>query len=279
MHLIRSGGGAIVESFKISNPLTRDSVLKAASLVRECAAEDDVLGAKRLVATECIQDRRLEGLRLHCPSCASKMSQREDRVLVHCGEKEDALRSTYEDRRLARESASPALNVFVAWRVVAEIWINRHYIMKISERKHRLRRRGIVPMTDVNQIVPATTGTVSARRGGGTPPRPRWQPSPRYQIIFGLVYVVISPFLLIQSLAVAHSAKIHAGSGETLLQFAGPVVFFLFGVWWLWRGLRATRLARQTGGTLGATNGGLLSPRTPSTRPSRPARGSGSVKG
>lgn len=143
--------------------------------------------------------------------------------------------------------------------------------MKISERKHRLRKRGIIPVADNNQVASATTGTVSTRRGGATSPRPRWQPSPRYQIIFGLVYVVISPFLFVQSLAVLHSAKAPAGSGGTLLQLAAPVVFFLFGLWWLSRGLRATRLARQTGGTALST--------TRVARPSRPARGSGSVKG
>jgi hypothetical protein len=39
----------VMDSFKVSNPLTRNIALKAASLVLEFAAEEDVKEAERLV--------------------------------------------------------------------------------------------------------------------------------------------------------------------------------------------------------------------------------------
>ncbi len=39
----------VMDSFKVSNPLTRNIALKAASLVLEFAAEEDVKAAERLV--------------------------------------------------------------------------------------------------------------------------------------------------------------------------------------------------------------------------------------
>jgi len=40
----------IMDSFKVSNPLTRNIALKAAGLVLEFAAEDDIRDAQRLTA-------------------------------------------------------------------------------------------------------------------------------------------------------------------------------------------------------------------------------------
>jgi len=119
-------------------------------------------------------------------------------------------------------------------------------IMKISERKHRLRRRGVVPVA--MEAAPRQVGSstsVRARNGGAAvqkAAKPRWQPGPRYQITFGLMYLVFAPILFLNTLSLAHApkSKYHPG----LLELGLPVVFFLFGVWWLYRGVTATRRAR-----------------------------------
>ena len=119
--------------------------------------------------------------------------------------------------------------------------------MKISERKQRLRARGVVP---VPQATPQRSQKVStparapgkraAARTGATnqkAPRRRWQPGPGYQLTFGLAYMIFSPFLFLNELALAHTphTKYHPGVFEFLM----PVVFFLFGAWWFVRGVRA----------------------------------------
>src|SRR5438105_11403643 len=121
--------------------------------------------------------------------------------------------------------------------------------MRISERKQRLRARGVVP---VPQATPQRSQKVStparapdkraaARKEAPAQkaPRRRWQPGPGYQLTFGLAYMIFSPFLFLNELALAHAphAKYHPGTFEFLM----PVVFFLFGAWWVYRGLRARR--------------------------------------
>lgn len=127
--------------------------------------------------------------------------------------------------------------------------------MKISERKQRLRARGTVPVSQettqrktVATASSRTRGNVSASSSGGKKapaPRPRWQPSPTYQLIFGLAYMVFSPILILNTLALAHAphSKYHPGTFEYLM----PVVFFAFGLWWFYRGLRARRQRRLNG--------------------------------
>jgi len=51
----------IMDSFKVSNPLTRNIALKAAGLVLEFAAEEDVKEAERLTL---VKGRFMEGARL-----------------------------------------------------------------------------------------------------------------------------------------------------------------------------------------------------------------------
>ena len=119
--------------------------------------------------------------------------------------------------------------------------------MKISERKQHLRARGVVP---VSQATPQRSRKVrtparaadkrATARTGATDqkaPRRRWQPGPGYQLTFGLAYMIFSPFLFLNELALAHAlhSKYHPGTVEFLM----PVVFFLFGAWWFVRGVRA----------------------------------------
>lgn len=132
--------------------------------------------------------------------------------------------------------------------------------MKISERKQRLRARGIVPVSqDTTQPVKVaarqTSGSQqsgSARKGTAQKPaaRPRWQPSPTYQIGFGALYIVFSPFLFYTNWVALHAPALHGhptvthGTGDYILQFGMPVVFFLFGCWWFYRGLQARQRRR-----------------------------------
>ena len=130
--------------------------------------------------------------------------------------------------------------------------------MKISERKQRLRARGVVPVSQVTAQrsqkvrVPARAPDKRATaRTGATDqkaPRRRWQPGPGYQMTFGLAYMIFSPFLFLNELALAHAphAKYHPGAFEFLM----PVVFFLFGAWWFVRGVQARRRRRAPATTL-----------------------------
>jgi hypothetical protein len=124
--------------------------------------------------------------------------------------------------------------------------------MKISERKQHLRAKGIVPVPQAtlqrSQKVRAPARAPDKKataRAGATDqkaPRRRWQPGPGYQITFGLAYMIFSPFLFLNELALAHAphTKYHPGTFEFLM----PVVFFLFGVWWFVRGVQARRRQR-----------------------------------
>src|SRR2546423_7353251 len=130
--------------------------------------------------------------------------------------------------------------------------------MKISERKQHLRARGVVP---VSQATPQRSRKVrtpargadkwATARTGATDqkaPRRRWQPGPGYKMTFGLAYMIFSPFLFLNELALAHAphAKYHPGAFEFLM----PVVFFLFGAWWFVRGVQARRRQRAAATTL-----------------------------
>jgi len=134
--------------------------------------------------------------------------------------------------------------------------------MKISERKHRLRRRGVMPvaMEAAPRQVESSSTSAPARNGGAAvqkSAKPRWQPGPRYQITFGLMYVVFAPILFLNTLNAAHTSKSKYQPGA--LELALPVVFFLFGVWWLYRGVMATRRARANAAA-GAPTGAALAP-------------------
>jgi hypothetical protein len=132
--------------------------------------------------------------------------------------------------------------------------------MKISERKQRLRARGVVP---VPQATPQRSQKVStparaagkrvAARTGATDqkaPRRRWQPGPGYQLTFGLAYMIFSPVLFLNELALLHAphTKNHPAPGT--FELLAPVVFFLFGAWWVYRGLRARRRQRAAAATV-----------------------------
>lgn len=127
--------------------------------------------------------------------------------------------------------------------------------MKISERKNRLRARGVVPVpqeAEPRKKGPAPARVRSARKSGpaaasSTQRRPRWQPSAGTQLIFGLAYMIFAPVLFFENFLAlhAHNAKYHPGAFEILM----PVVFFLFGVWWVYRGLSARRKKAATTAT------------------------------
>jgi hypothetical protein len=124
--------------------------------------------------------------------------------------------------------------------------------MKISERKQHLRARGVVP---VPQATPQRSRKIRTparapdkRATDQKAPRRRWQPGPGYKMTFGLAYMIFSPFLFLNELALAHAphAKYHPGAFEFLM----PVVFFLFGAWWFVRGVQARRRQRAAATTL-----------------------------
>lgn len=116
--------------------------------------------------------------------------------------------------------------------------------MKISERKQRLRERGVVPISQ--ESVPGQKTIISAgrtrtktTRQNAAPARatqPRRQLSARYQLIFGSAYVVFAPILFIQNIIALRTPKAHhPGAFEIIM----PVVFFVFGVVWVYLGLKA----------------------------------------
>jgi hypothetical protein len=120
--------------------------------------------------------------------------------------------------------------------------------MKISERKQRLRARGVVPVSQEMEPRKKTVSASSPRArsapvGKGTAPtkapRPRWQPSPGYQLAFGVAYIIFAPILFFQNFVAMRTphTKYHPGAFEFIM----PIVFFLFGVWWVYRGLVARR--------------------------------------
>lgn len=128
--------------------------------------------------------------------------------------------------------------------------------MKISQRKERLRARGVVPVAQETAIVSAKAAaapargrskTATGRRGTAVAKstRTRWQPGPRYQLIFGVTYMLFSPILGYENFAISQRphSKTHPGAFELIL----PVVFFFFGVWWFYRGWQAWRRQRAAG--------------------------------
>jgi hypothetical protein len=126
--------------------------------------------------------------------------------------------------------------------------------MKISERKQHLRARGVVPVPQATPQrsrkvrTPARARAADTRATDQKAPRRRWQPGPGYKMTFGLAYMIFSPFLFLNELALAHAphAKAHPGAFE----FLAPVVFFLFGAWWFVRGMQARRRQRAAATTL-----------------------------
>ena len=124
--------------------------------------------------------------------------------------------------------------------------------MKISERKQHLRARGVVPVSQAtpqrSRKVRTPARAADKRATDQKAPRRRWQPGPGYKMTFGLAYMIFSPFLFLNALALAHAphAKSHPGAFEFLM----PVVFFLFGAWWVYRGLRARRRQRAAATTV-----------------------------
>jgi|SRR5436305_1447239 len=124
--------------------------------------------------------------------------------------------------------------------------------MKISERKQHLRARGVVPVSQAtpqrSRKVRTPARAADKRATDQKAPRRRWQPGPGYKMTFGLAYMIFSPFLFLNALALAHAphAKSHPGAFEFLM----PVVFFLFGAWWFVRGVQARRRQRAAATTL-----------------------------
>ncbi len=156
-------------------------------------------------------------------------------------------------------------------------------IVKISERKKHLRQRGVVPVAqpqEVRVVTPAptvsgrksATYTAGARRGargsgaavkGGAskaPVRPRRQMGSGYQLTIGALYTVFAPLLLAFYIVQLRDPKVktHPGGLEILL----TVLFFLFGVWNLYRGIQARRRRSAAGGEPPAPD-----PATPLKRP------------
>ena len=134
--------------------------------------------------------------------------------------------------------------------------------MRISERKQRLRSRGVVPVSQEAgqwQKKESSSGSSRGARRTATSTTPakgtgrsRWQPSPGYQIAFGVAYIVFAPILFLQSWTLLNQphSKVHPGAFEFIM----PVVFFLFGLWWVYRGVSARRKkAAEAAATRAAT--------------------------
>jgi hypothetical protein len=131
--------------------------------------------------------------------------------------------------------------------------------MKISERKQRLRTRGTVPVS-AEHSPNGKTVVKSIRKGTKAAPksttatqqRPARRPmSARFYIIFGIAYIVFSPVIFVQNLVAMNAphSKYHPGTLELLM----PVLFFVFGVVWVYLGLRQRRRER-------AAAAGLVTP-------------------
>jgi len=132
--------------------------------------------------------------------------------------------------------------------------------VRISERKQRLRKRGVVPVAQQDVARPARTestvrksvtytagsksragaGSRAAVKGGAKgAPRPRRQVSSGYQLVMGALYMTFAPLLLAFYLFQMRNpkSKTHVGAVEIGM----TVLFFLFGVWQFSQGLRARR--------------------------------------
>jgi hypothetical protein len=121
--------------------------------------------------------------------------------------------------------------------------------MKISERKQHLRARGVVPVPQTtsqrSRKVRTPARAPDKRATDQKAPRRRWQPGPGYKMTFGLAYMIFSPFLFLNELALAHTKH-----PPTTFEYLAPVVFFLFGAWWFVRGVQARRRQRAAATTL-----------------------------
>ncbi len=160
--------------------------------------------------------------------------------------------------------------------------------MKISERKQRVRARGIVPVshTPVQQtrsngsagrqrVESAATGPRGTTKGRGN--RPRRQMSPSMQISLGVAYIVFAPLMFVQYWSLLHTpkAKYHPGTFDVVAQLALPILFFLFGLWSIYRGTKARRAAQGSnaaaatanagGGRMAAAKAAMTSTRNPRT--------------
>jgi hypothetical protein len=140
--------------------------------------------------------------------------------------------------------------------------------MKISERKQHLRARGVVPVPQTtsqrSRKVRTPARAPDKRATDQKAPRRRWQPGPGFQLVLGLYMVVVSPFLFLNEWTLAHAphTKYHPGAFDLL----APVVFFLFGAWWVYRGLQARRRRRAaatTAATVAPTSKTELAKRSP----------------
>jgi hypothetical protein len=122
--------------------------------------------------------------------------------------------------------------------------------MKISERKQRLRTRGTVPVsaeqgpngkTVVKSVRKSTKAT--SKPAATAQQRPARRPmSARFYIIFGIAYIIFSPVIEFQNLAAAGNphSKYHPGTLELIM----PLLFFVFGVVWVYLGIRQRRRER-----------------------------------
>ncbi len=141
--------------------------------------------------------------------------------------------------------------------------------MKISERKQRVRARGIVPVshTPVQQtrsswsagrqrVESAATGSRGTTKGRGN--RPRRQMSPSMQISLGVAYIVFAPLMFVQYWSLLHTpkAKYHPGTFDVVAQLALPILFFLFGLWSIYRGTKARRAAQGSNAAAATANAG-----------------------
>ena len=145
--------------------------------------------------------------------------------------------------------------------------------MKISDRKQHLRARGVVPVAQatprrsqkVRTPARATDKRATARTGATDQkaPRRRWQPSPGYQLIFGLAYMIFSPFLFLNELALVRAPHPTNHPAPGAFELLAPVVFFLFGAWWVYRGLQARRRQRAAAATVAPASKTQLAKRSP----------------
>jgi hypothetical protein len=132
--------------------------------------------------------------------------------------------------------------------------------VRISERKQRLRKRGVIPVAQQDVVRPTRTdltarksvtytagsksrvgpGSRGAVKGGAKgAPRPRRQVSSGYQLVMGALYMTFAPLLLAFYLFQMRNPKSKTHPGA--IEIGMTVLFFLFGVWQFSQGLRARR--------------------------------------
>jgi len=173
---------------------------------------------------------------------------------------------------------------------------SEHKLVKISERKQHLRRRGVVPVAQPEaraaKTVPSarksatyTAGAAGSGRGHGgagnsraaakgdakgAPARPRRQVTARYQLTIGALYMTFAPLLLAFYVAQILNPKVktHPGALELLM----TVLFFLFGVWNVYRGLQARRKQAAEKAAAEKSTGALASSTAPTPTPMKWSR-------